>query len=260
MRTLTALLLLATVTLAQDKPAFLGVGVEPLDARLKNMFKVPADVQGVMITALVTPSAASRAGLRLGDVLVKLDGKPLRDRQQLVDAIRAHQPGDRVEYEVRRGTGTISGRLKLGVEEEGTHMAHLRTDPEPPAPPRAEAPRPAPRPEPAPDREPELDERLDKVQREIAELKARALARRKEAAAARPDARPRNLGGWIHREELRLERARKQGAERRVAYHEARLSILRELQQAGVRLPAARLDRVEKKLDEVLAALRAMRK
>jgi hypothetical protein len=252
MRSLTILFALAAVAAAQDQSPFLGVGVEPVDAQLRRDMHVPGDVEGVMITALVTPSAASRAGLRLGDIIVSFAGKPVTTREGLVELIRAHKPGDRVPYLVRRGTGVIDGKLRLGVEEEGASMTHLRTDAEPPPPAGEEAEAEAPG----------LKRRLDKVQEEVETLRRRVQAKREEARRREHAKRgaPDGLEGWIHREELGLAEARKRGAERKVAFHEARLALLREMRGAEVRVPTARIDRLEKKLDAILALLRKKEK
>jgi hypothetical protein len=256
MRSLTILFALAAVAAAQDQPAFLGVGVDPVDAQLRRNMHVPDDVEGVMITLLLTPSAASRAGLRLGDVIVDFAGEPVRTREGLVELIRAHKPGDRVAYRVRRGTGTIAGQLQLGVQEEGATMTHLRADEEPPPPPGREDEG-----EPRPD-EPGLDRRLDNVEDEIEMLRRRVQARREEARRRERAKRraPDGLERWIRSEELALVEARQRGAERKVAFHEARLALLREMRGAEVRLPTARVDRLEKKLDEILALLRKKEK
>ncbi len=50
----------------------------------------------------VTPGGpADRAGLKPGDIILELDGKPMTDPDQLVVAIRAHSVGDRVTLTVR---------------------------------------------------------------------------------------------------------------------------------------------------------------
>lgn len=40
------------------------------------------------------------------DILLKVNGEPLKDAQQLVDAVRATEPGDAVELTIRRGRTT----------------------------------------------------------------------------------------------------------------------------------------------------------
>jgi putative serine protease PepD len=45
---------------------------------------------------------ADRAGLRPGDVIVEIDGKPVAGSQELIVAIRSKTPGDRISLTVRR--------------------------------------------------------------------------------------------------------------------------------------------------------------
>jgi len=46
---------------------------------------------------------AQDAGIRPGDVIVAIDGRPVTDPDELIVAIRAHEPGDVVELTVRTG-------------------------------------------------------------------------------------------------------------------------------------------------------------
>ncbi|CAM5790807.1 S1C family serine protease [Cellulomonas persica] len=52
----------------------------------------------------VTPGGpAQLAGIEPGDVIVAIDGRPVTDPDELIVAIRAHEPGDVIELEVRSG-------------------------------------------------------------------------------------------------------------------------------------------------------------
>jgi len=68
--------------------------------------------------------------------------------------------------------------------------------------------------------------------------------------------RPRTLTAWIAAEEREVEAARAQRDERALRYHEIRLGMLRELQAADVRTTEERLQRIERKLDEILRRLK----
>jgi putative serine protease PepD len=55
-----------------------------------------AESDGVPLGQIVAGSAAARAGLREGDVIVRFGGRRVDGFQQLVAALRGHRPGDAV--------------------------------------------------------------------------------------------------------------------------------------------------------------------
>ena len=64
--------------------------------------------------AAVTPGgAADRAGIKPGDVITALDGRPVTDQDSFVVAIRAHAPGDVVTLTVRSGKAVRTAKLTL---------------------------------------------------------------------------------------------------------------------------------------------------
>ncbi|MHC4549959.1 MAG: S1C family serine protease [Planctomycetota bacterium] len=248
MRTLAVLSLLTGLAAAQEikvveQPgAFLGVSLAPLDEETRGRFKIPQEVAaGVVLMQVVKGSPAEAAGFRAGDVLTSFDNKALGSLEDLLAAVGARKPGDQVAYVIRRGTGTIEGNVTLARREE-RRIELVPFDPRPPVP--AE--------EPAPERPEKLERRLDRLDRDLEELRRRILR-------AAPLRHPRSLGAWIHREEQLAGAARKQNDPEKYRYHTIRLSVLREMQEAEVRLPAGRLERIENKLDQILERLNRMR-
>jgi putative serine protease PepD len=57
---------------------------------------------GAEVVGVPTGTPAASAGLRKGDVVVSLDGKPIADGIGLIVAIRSHQPGEKVTLTVDR--------------------------------------------------------------------------------------------------------------------------------------------------------------
>lgn len=80
---------------------YLGAMIRGIDGRFakdKNL-----DVtSGVYIDSLVANSAAAEAGLKVGDVVQKVDGMPTATSPELLEAIGRHRPGDRVTLTVLR--------------------------------------------------------------------------------------------------------------------------------------------------------------
>jgi S1-C subfamily serine protease len=75
----------------------------------------PPDGRGGALVTQVTPdSPAERAGLRQGDVVIEVDGQPIRGYLELVAQVRSHRPDDRLELEVRRGDDTVTVPVTLG--------------------------------------------------------------------------------------------------------------------------------------------------
>jgi putative serine protease PepD len=66
---------------------------------------------GAEIVSVGAGTPAQRAGLREGDVVLEVDGKPVGDGIGLIVAIRSHQPGERIELTVRRD----GGRRTVGI-------------------------------------------------------------------------------------------------------------------------------------------------
>jgi membrane-associated protease RseP (regulator of RpoE activity) len=80
---------------------------------------------GTRITFVVPGSAADRAGLQSGDVLVELNGEPINDARGLSAEIHALAPGDRVSLTVLR-----DGDEQVLDAELGNRGAKLRFEAE----------------------------------------------------------------------------------------------------------------------------------
>ena len=100
----------ATILQAAENPdepvAYMGI-LNPLpvsDPQVQFQFDPPVD-QGVLIQDVVPDGAAERAGIQPGDVVIVFEGEPIESNDDLLTAIRSHQPGDRVEVVVVRGDG-----------------------------------------------------------------------------------------------------------------------------------------------------------
>jgi serine protease Do len=66
------------------------------------------------IERVMPDSAAERAGMQNGDVIVKINGKEIKGRQTLIETVRGYMPGERIEVVVKRGDKETTLTVTLG--------------------------------------------------------------------------------------------------------------------------------------------------
>ena len=97
----------------QIRRAFLGVDYRDIDEQLARQFRLPVE-EGIIITTVAENTPAAGAGLRQGDIVIALDGKPVKQGADLRRAIRGRKPGDEVRLRVRRPEGEREIVARLG--------------------------------------------------------------------------------------------------------------------------------------------------
>jgi len=110
---------------------YLGVTVGDLTPELARGFGLGEGVKGAVVQDVIAKAPASKAGVRAGDVVVAVNGKPVEDRGQLTRAVAAIAPGGKAaltllrkgkkqEIVVTVGTRPDEDALaRGGVPEEG---------------------------------------------------------------------------------------------------------------------------------------------
>jgi serine protease Do len=92
---------------------WLGVMIQNLDKRLAKALGLGVK-RGVLVTQVQPGSPAQKAGLRRGDVVVRVDGKPMRDVARLRNAIAVAGAKRMVKLSVVRGDKTLEMQVTLG--------------------------------------------------------------------------------------------------------------------------------------------------
>ena len=83
------------------KRPLIGVEMTAVSPEDAEVYGLPA-VSGAMVQRLVANGPAEEAGVRQGDVIVAVDGKPVGYTAQLQQRIAEHRPGDRVTLTIYR--------------------------------------------------------------------------------------------------------------------------------------------------------------
>src|SRR6185503_10515860 len=102
------------------------LGIEARDEVSRQLL---GDDEGVVVLRVVPGSPAERAGLRaaeqtgagrvrLGDVIVAIDGQPIGNMASFVNLLDAHEFGDRVTLTVRRGDERVDVPVTLSAGGE----------------------------------------------------------------------------------------------------------------------------------------------
>ncbi|MCS7085646.1 MAG: PDZ domain-containing protein, partial [Bacteroidia bacterium] len=98
--------------------AFLGADVVDIDARLAD--KLPDDdYSGVYVEDVAPESAAEQAGLKVGDVVLKIDGHPVESKAEYLERLSYYRPGDKITVTFRRGK-TLKELTATLTNREGT--------------------------------------------------------------------------------------------------------------------------------------------
>jgi len=88
---------------AGDRPSFGSMPAYPNPAK-----------DGVLLEVVMEGSAADKAGVKSGDVLLELGDAKTVDLDAFQAALTAHKPGDKVKVKVRRGDKVIEAEATLG--------------------------------------------------------------------------------------------------------------------------------------------------
>jgi hypothetical protein len=92
----------------------LGVTLAPLTVQLAQYFGVK---EGALVSTVETDSAAGRAGLRAGDVIIAVNGRSVDNAGDVTRAVREAQDGAAMDLRVVRDKKEIDVKVTLPTRE-----------------------------------------------------------------------------------------------------------------------------------------------
>ena len=91
---------------------YLGVSVTDINAAVAKKYGID-DTKGVLITAVTPNSAAFKAGLNAGDIILKIDGEELNSASRLLEKINEKNIGDWVTIEYKSDNKIKTAKVQL---------------------------------------------------------------------------------------------------------------------------------------------------
>ncbi|HUG21029.1 Do family serine endopeptidase [Piscinibacter sp.] len=100
----------------------LGVGIQEVSQQLAESFKLDK-ARGAVVTAVEPESPAQQAGMAVGDIITRFNGKEVEDAKDLPLMVGQTKPGTEVDVEVWRGGKSQTMKLKVGEAETSAARA-----------------------------------------------------------------------------------------------------------------------------------------
>jgi S1-C subfamily serine protease len=98
------------------KRGVLGVNIQTLAPEIARSMDLPEATQGALVSQVVEGSPAEKAGVKAGDVITAVNGRPVKDAGSLRNSIGLLSIGEKVDLSLlregkpRRVTATVSER------------------------------------------------------------------------------------------------------------------------------------------------------
>ena len=104
-----------------DKGGWLGVELKNINDQMKEYFEVE---HGALVEKVVENSPAEKAGLKAGDVIVKMGDKKIEDPADVIRTVNYYDPEDKIDVEVIRKGDDESFSVTLG-KKKGHMMKNM---------------------------------------------------------------------------------------------------------------------------------------
>ncbi|MBA2320316.1 MAG: trypsin-like peptidase domain-containing protein [Deltaproteobacteria bacterium] len=95
---------------------YLGVQVQPMDPVLARTLGTE---KGALVSNVQPGTPASESGIEQGDVILGVAKRPIADAGDLIDAVAAHKPGEKVSVDVLRDGKARSFQVRLAERRLG---------------------------------------------------------------------------------------------------------------------------------------------
>jgi serine protease Do len=102
---------------------YLGIGIVNLDSDSAEAFGVDAGSGGILVQQVTQDTPAANAGVQHGDVILEVDGRPVKLTRDLIDYVSSRGPGATVRLLILRDGRRSSYEVKLSERPAGDAVA-----------------------------------------------------------------------------------------------------------------------------------------
>ncbi len=113
----------------ETRRGWLGVRIQNIDDGIAETLNLGA-TRGALVAGIDDKGPSKPAGLKAGDVIIKFDGKPIKESRDLPKLVAATPVGRDVELVIVRGGKELTKTVKLGRLEDGEKVASKDGDKE----------------------------------------------------------------------------------------------------------------------------------
>lgn len=104
------------------RPGFFGAAVSAVSGAFVRSY----GSGGVLVEQVFPASPAARAGFRVADVVLAIDGLPVASPDQFYSLMQTYTPGDQIELSLLRGTRTLTKQVELTALPAGYELIYTR--------------------------------------------------------------------------------------------------------------------------------------
>ena len=96
------------------KRGWIGVEAQEITAELAESFKLPS-TSGVLIAGVLRGGPAEKAGVKPGDILTAVGGKPVKNPASMLDLVASLSPGKPALLNLRRNQKDVEVQIEVGT-------------------------------------------------------------------------------------------------------------------------------------------------
>ncbi len=111
---------------------YIGVLVGELTPEIVSQLGIPKDTQGPMVTNVYPGQPADKAGIKPYDVILEVNGKPIRNSGELIAAITGVTVNETVEIKIARGKEIKDFKLQVTQRPSSQELAKSESKPKKP--------------------------------------------------------------------------------------------------------------------------------